>query len=228
MSNSTYQQVIAHIFWWIFTHATFEAFFSFFKELIKIFLDSNDWKAFLKGELIDKNVLNKILSMLNDKTLVLSLNCDKLWCKLLQSMCDSYDNPKLLDEYDDNNDSESKQDDKYDYYCDKNDLMVEKSKSSINYNVNSNDKKSKCILCNKLCNMMDYEMECIECTECVCNNCNVDFKQLNQMLKMKQFEQFGSKISKYDKNNKILKLVGLYFDLFFFLSLCLISFESII
>ena len=214
MQNNTYQQGMIDIFYRVMAYGKFEAFFAFVKELIKIFLNADDWKTFVNGELINKNVLNKILSKLNRDTDVYGINCDQLWRKLLQTMCDSYDNPQLLDQYDNYNDddSESKNnnngdDDKYDYYCDNNHLMIENTKDNDNYNGNNNHKQNKCILCSQLCDTMDYQ--CIECNECVCCNCNMEFKQLNQKLKMKQFEQFASKISKYDKSNKILQIVEL-------------------
>ena len=113
ISDDEYSQGIIDLFSNIMVCGTFDGLFLFIKELMRIFLDSNDWKQFLQSGLINKNVLNKILSKLNDKTNVESLNCDKLWCKLLNRMCDSFDNSQLLDEYDNiNNDinNESKDD----------------------------------------------------------------------------------------------------------------------
>ena len=118
-------------------------------------------------------------------------------------MCDSYDNPQLLNQYDDNNNdtNESKENQSNcDYCCNQDHLMC-----------NMNGKHSgKCILCDELCNMIEYQ--CIQCDEYVCKTCNKHISQLNRMLKMKQFKQFDEKISKYNERNKILKLVELLFE----------------
>lgn len=149
MANNEYLQGIMDLFYNIMINTTFDAFFSFIKQLITILLDSNDWKHFLTSKLINKNVLNKTLSKLNDK----------LWCKLLKTMCDSYDNPQLLNQYDDNNNdtNESKENQSNcDYCCNQDHLMC-----------NMNGKHSgKCILCDELCNMIEYQ--CIQCDEYVC------------------------------------------------------------
>ena len=68
---------------------------------------------------------------------------------------------------------------------------------------NTTDKK--CVLCDRLCNMIDYE--CILCFEYVCIDCGIQFGRLNKMLEEKQFEQFEQYIETYHKESKLLKLV---------------------
>ena len=105
----------------------------------------------------------------------------------------------MLDEYKHDGDNiESKEENEYSYNCSKNHLMCKSTNTKA---------KGICVLCDKLCNMIDYE--CVLCFEYVCNDCNIQYKQLNEMLKQKQFEQFEQYCNeyKYNQTSKILKLV---------------------
>ena len=89
---------------------SFDSYFKFIKHLIEILLDTDDWKYFIKSDLIDKQVLAQIWCKITEE----NNGKDKSkWCKLLDTMCKSIEKAEtsLLVEYDCQDDT--KNDDDY-------------------------------------------------------------------------------------------------------------------
>ena len=121
-------------------------------------------------------------------------------------MCQSFDNPSLLHQYDDEMYDDIKTRDDNNYYCNKCHLMTS---MKINDNDGDNDnkeEKQKCLVCNEFLNYNSFDYSCILCDEYICHDCNI-VKQLMKMLKNEQFKQFDKQVEHFQQQSKIIKSV---------------------
>ena len=101
--------LIVNILCDIMEKGTFDGYFGLIAHLIEILLDSDDWRNFIKSDLIDKQVLQQIRCKIAEQS---SAKDKTKWSKLLDTMCKSIDeaDSSLLREYDCQDDTKSDDD----------------------------------------------------------------------------------------------------------------------
>ena len=221
VSIKEYQKWIINMFSNIMMNGTMDGYFKMFKEMIEIFLkddekpqeqhhNHNDWKRLITSKIVDKTLLMKIQKKINDSTNIQDIVDDK-WCLLLKTMIDSFEDPLLLNKYDNHDNDESDFKFKDDSLCDENDDYCSRNHLMKAMNHNNDDLSSirKCNYCMELHGISLLSLECVKCQEYICYECFNSLIKLIQLLKNGELDKFNQKLNQYKtiKQENMIKTV---------------------